>query len=103
MQIFDAMLASWADYPPSVCLFAPTCGTAMIIENNGDIYSCDHFVDSEHLLGNIMETPLEKLVSSEKQLNFGLNKKEELPTQCMMCKFKFICWGCIPNKSVLTG
>jgi len=101
VQIFDAALASWVDYPPSVCIFAPTCGTAMIIEHNGDLYSCDHFVDSEHLLGNIMETPLEELVSSSQQFHFGLDKKDKLPSQCNQCNFKFACYGACPKHRFL--
>ncbi len=101
VQIFDAALASWVDYPPSVCLFAPTCGTAMIIEHNGDLYSCDHFVDSEHLLGNIMETTLEELVSSSQQLHFGLDKTDKLPKKCVQCDYKFACWGACPKHRFL--
>ncbi len=97
VQIFDAALASWLDYPPSVCLFAPTCGTAMIIEHNGDLYSCDHFVDSEHLLGNIIETPMTELVSSSQQYQFGLDKKDNLPPECIQCDFKFACHGACPK------
>lgn len=101
IQIFDAALASWVDYPPSVCLFAPTCGTAMIIEHNGDLYSCDHFVDSEHLLGNIMETPIAELVSSSQQHQFGLDKKDNLPPECIQCDFKFACHGACPKHRFL--
>jgi uncharacterized protein len=101
IQIFDAALASWVDYPPSVCIFAPTCGTAMIIEHNGDIYSCDHFVDSEHLLGNIMTNPLEKLASSSQQLQFGMNKKDKIPLECNQCNFKFACNGACPKHRFL--
>ncbi|HTX61834.1 MAG TPA: SPASM domain-containing protein, partial [Methanobacterium sp.] len=97
VNIFDASLVSWVNYPPSVCLFAPQCGTAMIIEHNGDVYSCDHFVDSEHLLGNIMETPLKKLVDSSKQIQFGLDKSNKLSKQCTTCDYRFACWGACPK------
>ena len=97
VQIFDAALASWVNYPQSVCLFAPTCGTASIIEHNGDIYSCDHFVDLDHLLGNIMETPLEELMLSDKQYLFGQAKNDELPLQCIQCNLKFACQGACPK------
>ncbi len=69
----------------------------MIIEFNGDLYSCDHFVDSEHLLGNIMVNPLDELVSSSQQLHFGLDKKDKLPLQCNHCNFKFACNGACPK------
>ena len=97
VQIFDATLASWVNYPPAVCIFAPTCGTALIIEHNGDVYSCDHFVDPEHLLGNIMDTTLEELILSKEQVQFGQNKTDELSPQCEQCDFKFACWGACPK------
>lgn len=97
VQIFDALLASWVNYPQSVCLFAPICGTAMILEHNGDLYSCDHFVDSHHLLGNIMETSMIDMVSSSKQIQFGMNKKDNLADECVQCDFKFACWGACPK------
>lgn len=97
VQLFDAALASWVDYPPSVCIFAPTCGTALIIEHNGDVYSCDHFVDSEHLLGNIMENSLEKMVNSTLQLQFGQDKADNLPQQCIQCSLNFACHGACPK------
>jgi uncharacterized protein len=97
VQIFDAALASWVDYPPAVCVFAPTCGTALIIEHNGDIYSCDHFVDSEHLLGNIMKKSLKEMVISSFQLQFGQNKVDHLPKQCIECSVKFACQGACPK------
>jgi uncharacterized protein len=97
VQIFDAALASWVNYPASVCLFAPTCGTSLIIEHNGDIYSCDHFVDPEHLLGNIMENSLEELVSSSEQLQFGQEKTDKLPQKCIQCSVNFACHGACPK------
>lgn len=97
VQLFDAALASWVEYPPSVCIFAPTCGTALIIEHNGDVYSCDHFVDPEHLLGNIMENSLEKMVNSTLQLQFGQDKVDNLPQQCIQCSLNFACHGACPK------
>ena len=100
IQIFDSALASWVEYPSSVCLFAPTCGTSLIIEHNGDIYSCDHFVDPEHLLGNIMETPLEELVNSPAQIQFGQDKFEVLAEKCLTCNVNFACHGACPKHRV---
>jgi len=97
VQIFDAALASWVDYPPSVCVFALNCGTALVIEHNGDIYSCDHFVDPEHLLGNIMENSLEEMVISAEQLQFGQDKIDNLPEQCIQCSLNFACHGACPK------
>jgi uncharacterized protein len=98
VQIFDAALASWVNYPPSVCVFAPTCGTALVIEHNGDIYSCDHFVDPEHLLGNIMENSLEEMVISTEQIQFGEDKIDNLPEQCIQCSINFACHGACPKQ-----
>ena len=79
VQHFDAALAAWAGEPPAVCIFSPTCGTALALEHSGDLYSCDHFVEPDYLLGNILDTPLIELVSSDAQRQFGLNKRETLP------------------------
>ena len=100
IQIFDSALASWVEYPSAVCLFAPTCGISLIIEHNGDIYSCDHFVDPEHLLGNIMETPLEELVNSPAQIQFGQDKFEGLAEKCLTCNVNFACHGACPKHRV---
>jgi uncharacterized protein len=97
VQIFDAALASWVDHPPSLCVLAPTCGTALIVEHNGDIYSCDHFVDPEHSLGNIMENSLEEMVISTQQLQFGQDKIDNLPEQCNHCSVNFACHGACPK------
>ena len=71
VQMFDAALASWAGEPAALCIFAETCGDAMALEHNGDVYSCDHFVEPAHLLGNIERERLIELVASEKQRAFG--------------------------------
>jgi uncharacterized protein len=97
VQIFDAALASWVNYPQSVCIFAPACGKSMIIEHNGDLYACDHFVNPDHLLGNIMETPLKELILSHEQFQFGKDKNDKLPPQCIQCKVKFACHGACPK------
>jgi uncharacterized protein len=97
VQLFDAALATWYGEPPGVCVFSPTCGHAMVIEHTGDIYSCDHFVDRDHLLGNIMTDSLEELVISPRQLQFGKNKQETLPEYCRTCRFLFACRGECPK------
>ena len=74
VQHFDTALANWYGEPHGICVFSPTCGSALVIEHNGDIYSCDHFVDREHLLGNILNTLLTGMVNSERQRQFGRNK-----------------------------
>ncbi len=79
VQHFDAALAAWVGAPPAVCIFSPTCGTTLALEHNGDLYSCDHFVEPNYLLGNILDTSLIELVSSDAQRQFGLNKRDTLP------------------------
>ena len=103
VQHFDTALANWFGEPHGICVFSPTCGSALVIEHTGDIYSCDHFVDKEHLLGNILNTPLTGMVNSEKQRQFGRNKKEKLPEYCKKCPVLFACRGeCIKNRFAVT-
>jgi uncharacterized protein len=103
VQHFDAALAAWVGKPPPVCIFAPTCGSALALEHNGDLYSCDHFVEPHYRLGNILETPLTDLVASDGQRQFGLNKREALPKYCRECPVRFACHGeCPKNRFVTT-
>ncbi len=96
VQSFDVALANWYGEPPSVCTNAITCGTALALEHNGDLYSCDHFVDEDHLLGNILETPMVELVGSERQSRFGASKAA-LPRYCLECDVRFACHGGCPK------
>ena len=102
IQIFDAALGAWFGAPPSMCALAPTCGTAVVLEHNGDVYSCDHFVDSAFLLGNIWDRHIAQLVGSEQQRRFGLAKREALPVSCHRCEFLFACHGGCPKDRLLT-
>ena len=103
VQHFDVALGAWAGEPAAVCIFAPTCGNALAIEHNGDLYSCDHFVEPDYFLGNIQETEMIELVASEKQRQFGLDKAEKLPTYCRECAVKFACeGGCPKNRFIET-
>ncbi len=77
VQFFDGVLAAYVRGVSSLCIFQPTCGEGVALEHNGDLYSCDHFVDPDHLLGNIMETPVGELVRSERQRAFGRAKQED--------------------------
>ena len=97
VQAFDAALASWCGMQPGVCVFAETCGDAIALEHNGDVYSCDHFVSPEHLLGNITETHLVELVGSGAQRRFGQDKRDSLPRYCWDCDVRFACWGECPK------
>jgi len=97
VQIFDVMLNAWMGMPPPLCIFSEKCGNAMIIEYNGDLYSCDHFVYPDYHLGNILKTPMSKLVQQEKQMRFGDDKLEQLPKQCLNCDVRFACNGECPK------
>jgi len=104
VQIFDVALAAWATDNPGLCIFQPTCGLALALEHNGDLYACDHFVEAEHLLGNVMETPLPALVGSDQQRVFGAAKRTSLPGQCRRCEVRFACQGgCPKNRLGTTG
>ncbi len=104
VQTFDAALASWYGAPPALCVFAETCGNAVALEHNGDLYSCDHFVDPEHLLGNIMQTHMVELLASKPQRAFGDAKRDTLPRQCRECSVLFACHGeCPKNRVAVTA
>jgi len=93
---FDVALGSWMGQH-NLCIVAPTCGNALVLEHNGDVYSCDHYVEPDHLLGNIKNAPLKTLVSSEKQRRFGQNKYDTLPKYCKECPVLFACYGECPR------
>lgn len=100
IQIFDVSLAAWSGQRPGLCVFEPTCGLGMAMEHNGDLYACDHYVEPKWLLGNIMETPMIDLVTSEKQRAFGRAKLETLPQECLNCDVRFICNGGCPKNRI---
>ena len=101
VQHFDAALANWIGVPPSVCVFSQTCGTALALEHNGDLYSCDHFVEPDYKLGNIQETPMIELIASERQRQFGQAKFDSLPQYCRACEVRFACHGGCPKNRFL--
>ena len=99
---FDVALGSWLGQH-NACIVSPTCGAALTMEPNGDVYSCDHFVEPEHRVGNIRETPLGDLVLSEKQRRFGQAKYDTLPKYCRECPVLFACYGeCPRNRFIKT-
>ena len=102
VQFFDGVLASWLRGRSTLCVLSPTCGEGVALEHNGDVYSCDHFVDPLHLLGNIHRTPIGELVSSEQQRAFGRAKSESLPRTCRECAYLFTCHGECPKNRILT-
>lgn len=97
VQIFDVALESWLGLEPGLCVFRETCGAAMAIEHNGDVYSCDHYVYPENRLGNVIENPLAELVNSDQQRRFGHDKRETLPRYCRECEVRFACNGECPK------
>lgn len=97
VQMFDVALANWAGANPGLCIHSETCGNALALEHNGDLYSCDHFVEPDYLLGNIKQTPMIELVASEKQRKFGADKRDTLPKYCRECAVRFACHGGCPK------
>ena len=97
VQIFDTSFGHWIGAPGGLCVFQETCGLALVTENNGDVYSCDHFVEPDCYLGNMLKTPLAEMVGSEKQRQFGLAKRNSLPQYCRSCSFLFACNGGCPK------
>lgn len=101
VQLFDVSLESWLGMPAGLCWFRETCGAALALEHNGDLYSCDHFVYPENKLGNIMDEPLSSLVNSPRQQRFGEEKKSTLPRYCRECDVRFACHGECPKRRFL--
>jgi uncharacterized protein len=97
VQTFDGVLASWLRGYSTLCIFQPVCGEGVALEHNGDVYSCDHFVEPKHLLGNIMDRPLGELIAGDAQRAFGRRKSESLPAYCRACKYLFACNGECPK------
>lgn len=102
VQIFDVALAAWVGQRPGLCIFEETCGRALALEHNGDLYSCDHFVDPTHLVGNVARTPLPVLVDGNQQQAFGVHKKSALPKYCRDCEVRFVCNGGCPKNRFTT-
>mgnify|MGYP006280898855 CR=1 FL=1 len=103
VQIFEQCVSAWAGQGTSLCVFNETCGLAAVMEHNGDVYACDHFVFPEYKLGNIKRDHLSNLVYSEKQRQFGNSKRDDLSQKCRNCDYLFICHGgCIKNRTVET-
>ena len=97
IQLFDATLSNWVGEQPGVCSLAKSCGHAGVMEFNGDVYSCDHFVFPQYKLGNIYSKTLVEMMYSDKQQQFGRNKFDSLPSQCKECQYLFACNGECPK------
>ena len=101
VQHFDVMLgARFGQY--SLCVHAPECGTAIAMEHNGDVYSCDHYVEPDYRLGNIAESGFVELVTQPRQRQFGRDKRTTLPRQCRECPVRWACNGGCPKDRILT-
>lgn len=94
---FDAALACWCGEQPGTCVYSQTCGGNTVIEHNGDLYPCDHFVYPKYRLGNVLETPLRQLMTSAQQIRFGIEKRNSLPRKCLGCEWLFACHGECPK------
>lgn len=101
IQTFDATLAGWMGVAPGVCSLAPECGHAAVMEYNGDVYSCDHFVFPEYRLGNVMSETLPQMLYGERQQAFGRMKQSTLPRQCRQCRWLRVCNGECPRNRFL--
>ncbi len=97
VQMFDVALANWVGEPPGLCIHSETCGKALALEHTGDLYSCDHFVEPGHLLGNIADRHMLDLVDSPAQEKFGRDKRDTLPAFCRGCEVRFACHGGCPK------
>ncbi len=97
VQMFDIALGQWLGGPAGLCVFAETCGRAMAIEHNGDVYSCDHYVYPEYRIGNIATTKLDDLVELPVQRAFGQAKRDDLVDDCRNCEVLFACNGDCPK------
>ncbi|MFZ7155448.1 anaerobic sulfatase maturase [Avibacterium avium] len=98
---FDNLLGQWLGYPSTSCIHTETCGTAMIVEANGDVYSCDHYVYPDYRLGNVNKQPLNQIALSTKQQKFGKAKKETLTKACEKCDVRMICQGGCPKHRIV--
>jgi uncharacterized protein len=104
VQTFEATVRNWMGLPSSgMCVFNETCGLGVALEHNGDLYSCDHFVEPEYLIGNVGDANMGDLVGSQRQHDFGMDKRDSLPQYCLDCDVRFACHGeCPKNRFIDT-
>ncbi|WP_063669312.1 anaerobic sulfatase maturase [Aliivibrio fischeri] len=102
VRIFDSILGSWMGYPASTCVQSKECGQAMVIEANGDVYSCDHYVYPANKLGNIEQTALAQMATSKQQKRFGSAKSLKLTGQCEACDVYRLCHGGCPKHRLVS-
>ena len=103
VQLFDATLANWLGVMPGLCTMGQQCGHAGVIEHNGDVYSCDHFVFPQYRIGNILTHTVTEMMAGAGQNEFSRRKTDGLSTRCWKCEFLFACHGeCPKNRFVKT-
>lgn len=102
VEIFDCALANWMGVPPGICAYSKECGHAGVMEHNGDVYSCDHFVFPEYKLGNIRNHTLMEMLYGERQQAFSRLKHSSLPRQCQECDMEFACHGECPKNRFMS-
>jgi len=104
VNLFETAVAQWMGMDSQLCIYHEFCGKGVALEHDGNLYSCDHYVYPEYRLGNILETSSSRMVFSEAQRKFGLDKFNSLPTQCRQCRYLFACNGeCPKNRVIRTG
>jgi len=104
VQLFGEAVRAWAGQVPGLCVMAPTCGRVLVLEHDGAVYSCDHFVDPAHRLGNVATVHLGALVDTPAQIQFGADKHDRLPAQCRVCPWLAACnGGCPKDRFGVTG
>ena len=102
VEIFDSVLANWVGEEPGICAYAKECANVGVMESNGDVYSCDHFVFPEYKLGNIRENSLASMFYGNRQQDFAKLKSRSLPRQCQECRFLFACNGECPKNRFIS-
>ncbi|MEI6520808.1 MAG: anaerobic sulfatase maturase [bacterium] len=104
VQLFESTLSSWMGHPATVCVYAQTCGMALAVEHNGDLFACDHYVYPEYFRGNISDAAsLKTMIESREQLSFGRNKADNLPYECRKCDCLVFCNGDCPKHRLRLG
>lgn len=97
VNLFDSTLANYCGMNPGTCVYSETCGANAIVEHNGDIYPCDHYVYPKYKLGSIKTMSLNVIVGSNEMTEFGINKRNMLPSECLRCRYYFACHGECPK------
>lgn len=97
VNLFDSTLANWCGVETGCCAYSDTCGLNAVVEHNGDVYACDHFVYPDYKLGNVLENSMREMMTSDKMTKFGIDKRNILPKKCLKCDLFFACHGECPK------